>query len=87
MQPGGDAIVAQQAVNQTVTTRRGLANGYVVSLYPLGAMLGAPAFGWFMDHGRPAGVFYGAAVVLLMSVLAAVLIGPQVQRSLASRGG
>lgn len=25
---------------------RGLANGYVVSLYPLGAMLGAPALGW-----------------------------------------
>ncbi|HWA36909.1 MAG TPA: MFS transporter, partial [Burkholderiales bacterium] len=35
-------ILAQQSVNQTVTTARGLANGYVVSLYPLGAMLGAP---------------------------------------------
>ena len=39
-------IIAQQAVNQTVVQRRGLANGYVVSLYPLGAMLGAPVFGW-----------------------------------------
>jgi OFA family oxalate/formate antiporter-like MFS transporter len=38
-------IVAQQAVNQAVTRRRGLANGYVVSLYPLGAMLGAPILG------------------------------------------
>lgn len=51
----------------------------------VGFALGAPAFGWFMDHGQPAGVFYGAAAVLLLAVLAAVLIGPQVQRSLASR--
>ena len=39
-------ILAQQAVNQTLSGRRGLANGYVVSLYPLGAMLGAPILGW-----------------------------------------
>jgi len=38
-------IVVQQAVNLSVVQRRGLANGYVVSLYPLGAMLGAPVFG------------------------------------------
>src|SRR5262245_18289098 len=37
-------ILAQQGVNQTVRTRLGLANGYVVSLYPPGAMLGAPLF-------------------------------------------
>jgi MFS transporter, OFA family, oxalate/formate antiporter len=44
---GGIAfIVLQQGVNQAVTVRRGLVNGYVVSLYPLGAMLGAPLFGW-----------------------------------------
>ncbi len=39
-------VVAQQAVNQTLVNMSGLANGYVVSLYPLGAMLGAPLFGW-----------------------------------------
>jgi MFS transporter, OFA family, oxalate/formate antiporter len=44
---GGIAfIVVQQGVNQAVTSHRGLINGYVVSLYPLGAMLGAPIFGW-----------------------------------------
>ena len=42
-------IVAQQAVNQTVVRSRGLANGYVVSLYPLGAMLGAPILGWSIE--------------------------------------
>jgi OFA family oxalate/formate antiporter-like MFS transporter len=39
-------ILVQQGVNQNVSARSGLANGYVVSLYPLGAMLGAPLFGW-----------------------------------------
>ncbi|MFO1222287.1 MAG: hypothetical protein U1E90_04240 [Burkholderiaceae bacterium] len=38
-------IVAQQAVNLSVVQRRGLANGYVVSLDPLGAMPVAPVFG------------------------------------------
>ncbi|MGH8733083.1 MAG: MFS transporter, partial [Burkholderiales bacterium] len=42
-------ILVQQAVNQSVVERRGLANGYVVSLYPLGAMLGAPILGWAIE--------------------------------------
>ena len=44
---GGAAyILAQQAVNLAVTRRRGLVNGYLVGLYPAGAMLAAPVFGW-----------------------------------------
>jgi predicted MFS family arabinose efflux permease len=44
---GGVAfIVVQQGVNQTVQTKTGLVNGYVIGLYPLGAMIGAPLFGW-----------------------------------------
>jgi OFA family oxalate/formate antiporter-like MFS transporter len=44
---GGAAyILVQQMVNLAVTSRRGLVNGYVVSLYPLGAMIAAPVFGW-----------------------------------------
>ena len=43
---GGAAyILVQQAVNLAVTRRHGLANGYVVSLLPAGAMLAAPLFG------------------------------------------
>ncbi len=42
-------ILVQQGVNQSVSARSGLANGYVVSLYPLGAMLGAPLFGWAIE--------------------------------------
>ena len=44
---GGAAyILVQQMVNLTVTSRRGLVNGYMVSLLPAGAMIAAPVFGW-----------------------------------------
>jgi len=44
---GGAAyIVAQQSVNLLVRSRRGLLNGYIVALYPAGAMIAAPLFGW-----------------------------------------
>ncbi|MGH7335161.1 MAG: MFS transporter [Candidatus Rokuibacteriota bacterium] len=43
---GAGYIVVQQAVNQAVVERQGLVNGYVVSLYPAGAMIAAPLFGW-----------------------------------------
>ena len=44
---GGAAyILVQQMANHTVTARRGLMNGYLVSLLPAGAMITAPIFGW-----------------------------------------
>jgi OFA family oxalate/formate antiporter-like MFS transporter len=58
-------ILAQQAVNQTVATRRGLANGYVVSLYPLGAMLGAPLLGWAIEAYGVRAALAGLALVVL----------------------
>jgi len=39
-------VLVQQGVNQTVVSAGGLVNGFVVALYPLGAMIGAPLFGW-----------------------------------------
>ena len=68
-------IVAQQAVNQTVVRSRGLANGYVVSLYPLGAMLGAPVFGWSIQAFgvRPTLGGLGAAVLAACAIAALVL--------------
>lgn len=42
---GGLSFTAvQQCVNQATPRPSGLANGYVVSTYPLGAMIGAPVF-------------------------------------------
>ena len=43
---GGAAyILVQQSVNFAVTSHQGLVNGYIVALYPAGAMLAAPVFG------------------------------------------
>ncbi len=39
-------IILQQAVNLLVHTRIGLLNGYVLGLYPMGAMIAAPVFGY-----------------------------------------
>ena len=74
--PGAGVLfnVSQQAVNQTVIRSRGLASGYVVSLYPLGAMLGAPLLGWSIQaFGVRAALFALAGVVLTTCALAATL--------------
>jgi len=73
-------ILVQQGVNQSVTRRSGLANGYVVSLYPLGAMLGAPLFGWTIGAygvratlaGLGVAVFAGCALAAFLLRLAEV---------------
>jgi MFS family permease len=68
-------IVAQQAVNQTVANARGLANGYVVSLYPLGAMLGAPVLGWSIEVFGVRAALAGLGVVVVAAcVLSAALL-------------
>jgi OFA family oxalate/formate antiporter-like MFS transporter len=73
---GGMAyVVVQQCVNATAITRPGLVNGYLVGLFPLGAMLAAPAFGlgleWLGVRQTLAGL---AAVVAAATVVAALLI-------------
>jgi MFS family permease len=73
---GGAAyILAQQAVNLAVTHRRGLVNGYIVGLYPAGAMFAAPLFGWSIQAFGVRATLGGLAVVLAVSgSLAAWLI-------------
>jgi MFS family permease len=69
-------ILVQQGVNQSVTTRSGLANGYVVSLYPLGAMLGAPLFGWTLEAFGLRATLAGLGVTVLATcALTALLLG------------
>ena len=41
--------VVQQCVNLLVRTNQGLVNGYLISLFPLGAMVAAPVFGWGIE--------------------------------------
>jgi OFA family oxalate/formate antiporter-like MFS transporter len=73
---GGAAyIVAQQAVNLAVTRRHGLVNGYLVALYPAGAMIAAPILGWSIGQFGVRAAMAGLATVLAVTgVLAAWLI-------------
>ncbi|MFM9885628.1 MAG: nitrate/nitrite transporter [Burkholderiales bacterium] len=68
-------IVVQQGVNQTITKMSGLVNGYIVGLFPIGAMIGAPVFGWAIEaHGLRATMMGLAVVVATSAALAATLI-------------
>jgi MFS family permease len=73
---GGGVVwtTLQQGMNQAVVSRTGLANGYFVSLYPLGAMIGAPLLGWAIAaHGLRSTLAVLAVTVLAATTLAAWL--------------
>jgi OFA family oxalate/formate antiporter-like MFS transporter len=61
---GAGYILVQQAVNLAVRRRQGLVNGYLVGLYPAGAMLAAPVFGWAIDAVGVRATLGGLAAVL-----------------------
>ncbi len=65
---GGAAyILGQQAVNLAVTRRQGLVNGYIVGLYPAGAMIAAPLFGWAIRAVGVRATLGGLAAVLAVT--------------------
>ena len=67
---GGAAyILMQQMVNLTVTGRRGLVNGYIVSLLPGGAMIAAPTFGWAIRVFGVRATLWGFAATLVVTGL------------------
>lgn len=49
--------------------------GTVYSGLDLGFCLAAPVFGAMLDHGMSAGIFYGSAVTLALSVVSAAMVG------------
>ena len=68
---GGAAyILVQQVVNLAVTRRHGLVNGYLVALYPAGAMVAAPVFGWAIHRLGVRATLAGLAGTLLVTGLA-----------------
>lgn len=68
-------LVVQQGVNQTLVGHRGLVNGVVISMYPFGAMIGAPLFGWTIaDFGLRATLAGLGLCVLAASLVAAWLL-------------
>ena len=71
---GGMAYVAvQQCVNAAPLARPGLVNGYLVSLFPLGAMLAAPAFGLGLDWVGVRQTLAGLAAVIAATGIIATL--------------
>ncbi len=72
---GGVAyILLQQGVNMLVRSRQGLVNGYIVSLYPLGAMIATPAFHWCNEAFGWRTTLAGLAAVLVVCGAAAALL-------------
>ena len=72
---GAGYILVQQTVNLAVTGRQGLVNGYLVSLYPAGAMIAAPVFGWAVrDFGVRATLGGLAAVLAVSGLISAWLV-------------
>jgi OFA family oxalate/formate antiporter-like MFS transporter len=72
---GAGYIIAQQTVNLAVTRRHGLVNGYLVGLYPAGAMIAAPLFGWGVREVGVRATLGGlAAALALTGLLSAWLI-------------
>src|SRR5439155_5656695 len=66
---GGAAyILAQQTVNLAVTRRQGLVNGYLVGLYPAGAVVAAPLFGWAIQASGVRATLGGFALVLAVTI-------------------
>jgi OFA family oxalate/formate antiporter-like MFS transporter len=72
---GGAAyIVLQQGVNLLVNSRKGLVNGYLVGLFPAGAMLAAPVFNWTNERFGYRWTMAGLALTLLAAGLIAALL-------------
>ena len=89
-------ILLQQGVNMLVRRRQGLVNGYIVSLYPMGAMIATPAFhacneafGWRTTLGGLATVLVacGIAAALLARHGGARLVAPAGGATTASQNG
>lgn len=72
---GGVAyILLQQSVNMLVRRNRGLVNGYLVSLYPLGAMIATPSFHACNETFGWRTTLAGLAIVLVACGIAAALL-------------
>lgn len=70
---GGIAyIVVQQGVNLMVRRHKGLVNGYIVGLYPAGAMIAAPLFGWAIGLWGLRLMLMGLATTLAVTGLVSV---------------
>ena len=84
---GGSAfILLQQAANLLIRSRIGLLNGYVLGLYPLGAMIATPLFGWGNTVFGYRATLYGLAAALLAFGAASAALLVHAGATLPGRG-
>ena len=85
---GGAYTLLLQGVNLMLKGRRGLVNGFIVSLFPAGAMIGAPLFGWALGHWGVRATLGGLAAALAAAgALAALLVAASGMAVVAPAGG
>ncbi|MBS0243468.1 MAG: MFS transporter [Proteobacteria bacterium] len=85
---GGMAYVAaQQAVNVLPLKRPGLVNGFIVSLFPLGAMIAAPLFGWGIAQAGVRATLAGLAVATALAGLIGAVLATFSGVRLSTAGG
>ena len=71
---GAGYALLLQGMNLMPLVRRGLVNGFIVALYPAGAMLGAVVFAWALGRWGLRVTLGGLAVTLALAGLAAALL-------------
>jgi MFS transporter, FSR family, fosmidomycin resistance protein len=74
--PSRDLLIKQA----TPVGATGRVYGMVYSGLDAGLAVSAPMFGWFMDHDLPRGVFFGAAIALLVSMAIGLAVGARAKR-------
>jgi OFA family oxalate/formate antiporter-like MFS transporter len=87
---GGAYILLVQGVNLMLSghRRQGLVNGFIVSLFPIGAMIGAPLFGWALGEWGLRATLGGLAGVLAAAGAAAAgLVAASGMTVVAPAGG
>jgi MFS family permease len=81
MGPSRDTIVRGIAPEHA----RGKVYGFVYSGLDVGGLAGPLLFGWFLDHGRPAWVFSGAALIMLIAIPTVIDVGRRGPRPAIAR--
>lgn len=81
MGPSRDIIVRGIAPEHA----RGKVYGFVYSGLDVGGLAGPLLFGWFLDAGRPAWVFAGAAIVMLVAIPTVIGVGRRPARPAVAR--
>jgi MFS family permease len=81
MGPSRDIIVRGIAPEHA----RGKVYGFVYSGLDVGGLAGPLLFGWFLDNGRPAWVFAGAAVIMLVAIPTVIGVGRRPARAAVAR--